>query len=234
MTNQCPFCLSENSLQEQTYEFSAHPMPGRTIKLRLKNEVCTYCDEEIESPNIALQNNAIISDAKLKWLAEHIEVDRAIGYLVKELRANLGVTQKKFSEITGAKGVSISKYELHTLKPSALARTLFTVLAESKEARDALLSRSSCKAFTNENSLGIHYASAREIITVFGDTTATATSTTTGLSLVNSIVEFIDKTICGASRLLEASMIQLELSDEAEPRPATKTRRSSQNLVSVY
>jgi putative zinc finger/helix-turn-helix YgiT family protein len=234
MTNQCPFCLSENSLQEQTYQFSAHPMPGYSVNLCLKSEVCSYCDEQIESPSIAAQNSTTISDAKLKWLADNIEIENAIGYLVKELRTSLGVTQRRFSEIIGAKGVSISKYELHSLKPSALARTLFIVLAESKEARHALLSRNTLEFSLNQSISQYYHNPSHEIITFLGDDIRTVTPTTTGSSLVNSIVELIDKTFCNASKIFEASMIPLALGEEEKPRQSTKTRRSSQNLVSVY
>lgn len=138
MKHTCPICSSVDSLREITYKFSARPVPEHSIDLNIMAMECSVCHEQIETPEQVTLNSKLINEAKLNWLANNVEKDKAVGTLVKELRSTLGVTQRKFSEMTGATGVSISKYELHTIKPSALATTLFTVLAKSTEARAAL------------------------------------------------------------------------------------------------
>lgn len=233
MKNYCPYCLSENSLQEQPYQFIAHPMPGYSIPLRLQAQVCLHCEEQVESPSQTALNSTIISDAKLVWLADHIDLDRAIGYLVKELRRNLGVTQAELSKMIGAKGVSISKYELHTVKPSALARTLFKVLAKSKDARNTLISpvvfapSVSYSIFESSNTLPSELLTFVDHRTIGSITTATASS-----AIMHSIVGFVDKSLLAASKILEICISQ---SDQLHPATASiKTRSPSQKLVPVY
>lgn len=233
MKNYCPYCLSENSLQEQSYQFIAHPMPGHSIPLRLQAQVCLHCEEQVESPSQAVLNSTIISDAKLAWLADHIDLDRAIGYLVKELRRNLGITQAELSKMIGAKGVSISKYELHTVKPSALARTLFKVLAKSKDARNTLISpvifvpSVSYSIFESSSTLSSELLTFVDHSTIGSIPTATATT-----AIMHSIVSFFDKSLLAASKIMEICTSQ---SDQLHPAAASiKTRSPSQKLVPVY
>ncbi|MCQ3014849.1 type II toxin-antitoxin system MqsA family antitoxin [Pseudomonas tremae] len=150
MNNQCPICASLNALQRVKYIFIARPMPGHSVELELPAFECCVCGEQVETPELVVQNSAMISEAKLAWLADHESSDRAIGYLVKELRNNFGVSQKEFSIMTGATGNSISKYESHSIVPSALARKLFTVLAKSKESRQILANQ-----YHNEHSTAL-------------------------------------------------------------------------------
>jgi putative zinc finger/helix-turn-helix YgiT family protein len=232
MKNQCPFCLSENSLKEMTYPFSAHPMPGHTVDIQLRSMTCMHCDEQIETPEIAISNNTLISDAKLEWLVSNIELDKSIGYLVRELRINMGVTQSKFSEMTGAKGVSISKYELHIVKPSALARTLFIVLARSKEARESLVFCSKADEVVASNVFEWSYTAPHELITIVNDQSMNSTPTATAPSIISSIVEFIDQSLLRAVQMVD---IGLSASNQSHMSiHSTKTRNSLQNLVSVY
>ncbi|MBC3246536.1 YgiT-type zinc finger protein [Pseudomonas lurida] len=138
MKNYCPICGSENTLEREMYSFTARPMPGHSFDIQLPSFCCHACGEQVETPELVVQNSTLISEAKLAWLASNAHLDQAIGYIVKELRSSLDLSQKEFSALIGATGNSISKYESHTIVPSALTRTFFIVLAKNKEARFSL------------------------------------------------------------------------------------------------
>ena len=121
----------------RTYTLQAHPVVGINVPVELEALECSNCEERIETPYLIKKNSAKISKSKLSWLSKQTG-NTYISALIKELRKSTGLTQQEFSSLTGATGTAISKYELGTVKPSAMAEKLFLLMARRPETIDAL------------------------------------------------------------------------------------------------
>ncbi|PVZ56531.1 hypothetical protein C9422_18585 [Pseudomonas sp. B1(2018)] len=236
MKEQCPFCQSIGTLKAINYRLTVHPVPGEDIDILLPAKQCTYCDEEIETPDLAQRNTELISEAKLEWLVTNIQRKNAIGALIRELRNSLDVTQKEFTAMVGATGNSISKYELHIIEPSAIARNLFILLAKSKHARNELRDLNSTKNNVAAYDLKWQETATHAVPVRWPTYPSAARKPTTKASVFNYMVEVASVTVCGAAAgILGASAIgSLEVLSNIEPAERLSNQPMFNPLFKTY
>lgn len=134
----CPICESEGTLHNVVLPVSVRPLPDVLIDVQVPFQECSACGEEITRAGDMQNVERIIQQAKLKWLVENIDRRESLPAVIKELRETHGLSQSDFSDLIGATGNSISKYENGVITPSSIAKKMLTLIALHPEVIDTL------------------------------------------------------------------------------------------------
>lgn len=153
--NICPIC-EHGALQARTY---GRVMQHKGVNISVEGMQCDYCPEcgtEIVSPEQLDLNAKIIRDA---FIVERERIKREYNLLtgaeIRQVREQLGITQKQASKLFGGGPTAFAKYEAEDVVQSAGMDKLMRVAAEVPSAADWLFTYAGISTRQNQ----VHMAS---------------------------------------------------------------------------